>query len=83
MKNASWENPERSLELQTERSPLTLYDRAKLLQSCLTLCDPTDCSLLVSSVHGILEAIILEWIAMVSSRVSSQSRDQSPISHVS
>ena len=62
---------------------LTLYDCAKLLQSFLTLCDPTDCSLLVSSVHGILEARILEWIAMVSSRVSSQSRDQSPISHVS
>ena len=37
-------------------------------QSCLTLCDPMDCSLLGSSVHGILQARILEWIAMPSSR---------------
>ena len=44
----------------------------KLLQSCLTLCDPMDCSLPVSSVHRILQARILEQIAMPSSRGSSQ-----------
>ena len=33
-------------------------------QSCLTLCDPMDCSPPDSSVHGILQARILEWIAM-------------------
>ena len=33
-------------------------------QSCLTLCDPMDCSLLGSSVHGILQARILEWVAI-------------------
>ena len=32
-------------------------------QSCLTLCDPLNCSPPVSSVHGILQARILEWIA--------------------
>ena len=48
---------------------------AKLLQSCLTLCDPTDCSLPGSSVHGILQATILEWVAISFSRGSSQSRD--------
>ena len=48
---------------------------AKLLQSCLTLGDPMDCSLPGSSVHGILQAIILEWVAMPSSRGSSQPRD--------
>ena len=37
---------------------------AESLQSCLTLCDPMDCSLLVSSVHGILQARILEWVAI-------------------
>ena len=37
---------------------------AKLLQSCLTLCDPMDCSLPGSSVHGILQASILEWVAI-------------------
>ena len=41
---------------------------AKLLQSCPTLCDPMDCSLPVSSVLGILQARILEWVAMPSSR---------------
>ena len=35
---------------------------AKLLQSCPTLCDPRDCSLPDSSVHGILQARILEWV---------------------
>ena len=56
---------------------------AMLLQSCLTLCDPTDCSLPGSSVHGILQARILEWAAMPSSRGSSQPRDQTCISYVS
>ena len=49
---------------------------AKLLQSCLTLCSPTDCSLPACSVRGILQAKILEWVAMPSSRVSSQTRDR-------
>ena len=41
---------------------------AKLLQSCLTLCDPMNGSPPSSSVHGILQAKILEWVAMPSSR---------------
>ena len=36
-------------------------------QSCLTLCDPMDCSLPVSSVRGILHARVLEWVAIWSS----------------
>ena len=40
----------------------------KLLQSCLTLCDPMNCSLPGSSVHVILQARILEWVAMPSCR---------------
>ena len=40
------------------------YTHAKLLQLCLTLCDPMDCSLSGSSVHGILQARILEWVAI-------------------
>ena len=39
-------------------------------QSCLTLCDPTDCSLLGSSVHEIFQTGILEWVAISSSRVA-------------
>ena len=45
-----------------------LCARAKSLQSCSALCDPMDCSLPGSSVHGILQARILEWAAMPSSR---------------
>ena len=40
-------------------------------QLCLTLCDPMDCSLPGSSVHEILQARILEWVAMPCSRGSS------------
>ena len=43
-------------------------------QSCLTLCDPM--SPPVSSVHGIFQARILEWVAILFSRGSSQTRDQ-------
>ena len=45
------------------------YVCAKLLQLCLTLCDLMDCSPPGSSVHGILQAGTLEWVAMPSSRV--------------
>ena len=41
-------------------------------QSCLTLCDPMDCSLPGSSVFGILQAEILEWVAMLSSRTETE-----------
>ena len=67
-------------------SPLTLADiittSAKSLQSCPTICDPLDCSPLGSSVHGILQARTLEWVAMPSSRGSSQPRDQTQVSHI-
>ena len=50
---------------------------AKSLQSCLTLCDPIDGSPPNSSVHGILQVRILEWVVMLSSRGSSQPRVKS------
>ena len=53
---------------------------AKTLQFCLTLCDPMDCSLPCSSTHRILWARMLEWVAMSSSRGSSQHRDQTCVS---
>ena len=49
--------------------------RAKSLQSWPILCNPMDCSPAGSSVHGILQARILEWVAMPSSRGSSRLRD--------
>ena len=44
---------------------------AKSLQSCPTLCDPTDCSLPGSSIPGIFQARVLEWVAISFSRRSS------------
>ena len=49
---------------------------AKWLQSCPTLCDPMDCNSPGSSVRGLLQARILEWVAISSSRGSSGPRDQ-------
>ena len=51
-------------------------------QSCLTLCDPTDCSLPGSSVHGILQVRILEWVAILFSRGSSWPRDWTQVSRI-
>ena len=53
-----------------------------IAQLCLTLCDPMDCSLPGSSVHGILQAKILEWLAISFSRRSSWSRDWTHVSHI-
>ena len=50
------------------------------VKSCLTLWDPMDCSLPGSSVHEILQARILEWVAISFSRGSSQPRDQTRVS---
>ena len=44
---------------------------SEVVQLCPTLCDPMDCSLPNSSVHGIFQAIVLEWIAISFSRRSS------------
>ena len=52
------------------------------IQSCPTLCDPVDCNLPDSSVHGIIQARILEWVALSSSRGSSWTRDWTYISCV-
>ena len=51
--------------------------------SRVQLCDPMDCSLPDSSIYGILQARILEWVARPSSRGSSQPRDWTHISNVS
>ena len=49
--------------------------QVKIAQSCPTLCDAMDCT-----VHGILQAKILEWVAFPFSRGSSQPRDRTQIS---
>ena len=49
--------------------------KVKIIQLCLTLCDPMD-----YIVHGILQARILEWVAVPFSRESSQPRDRTQVS---
>ena len=49
----------------------------KVTQSCPTLCNPMD-----YTVHRILQARLLEWVAIPFSRVSSQPRDRSQVSHI-
>ena len=50
---------------------------SKSLSLCSTLCDPMD-----YTVHGILQARILEWVALPFSRESSQPRDRTQVSHI-
>ena len=61
---------------------MNYYLKVKMLiiQLCLTLCDPVDCSLPGSFVHEISQARILEWVDIPFCRRSSQSRDQTQVS---
>ena len=59
------------------------FSEQACVQWCLTLCEPMDCSPPGSSVHEILQARILEWVAIPFSRGSSRPRDQNHISYVS
>ena len=54
---------------------------SEVVQSYPTLCDPMDCSLPGSSVHGIFQARVLEWVAISFSRGSAQPRVQTQVSH--
>ena len=56
--------------------------RVLAVQLCPTLCDPMDCSPPGSSVHGILQARILEWVVIPFSRASSWPRDLTRVFHI-
>ena len=51
--------------------------KVKVIQSCVTLCDPME-----YTAHGILQARILQWVAVPFSRGSSQPRNQTQVSHI-
>ena len=59
---------------------LSIMKWSEVAQLCLTLCDPVDCSLPCSSLRGILQARILEWVAISFSSRSSQPRDRTWVS---
>ena len=66
-----------------KKKKIYIYMHTKLLESSLTLCNLMDCSLHGSSVHEVLQARILECIAMLSSKGSSQPRNRTHISYAS
>ena len=55
---------------------------SEVSQSCLKLCDPMDYKLPHSSIHGILQARVLEWVAISFSEGSSEPRDQTQVSRI-
>ena len=56
--------------------------KSEVTQSCPTLCDPVDCNPPGFSIHGILQAGILEWITISFSRGSSRPRDRTWVSRI-
>ena len=72
--------PEYSGDMPLFTLTLLGYDEVLVTQSCPTLCDPMDCSSPGSFVCGILQARILEWVAISFSRGSSEPRDQTQVS---
>ena len=69
-------------EKNTDRYSTCCAVLCLVAQSCPTLCNPMDCSLPGSSIHGILQARILEWVAMNSSRRSFQPKGQTQVSRI-
>ena len=54
----------------------------EVAQSCLTLCDPMDCSVPGFSVHGIFQARELEWVVIFFSRGSSLPKDRTQVASI-
>ena len=72
-----------SFQTRTDVHPILPFcsvSISEIDQSCLTLCDPTDCSPSGSPIHGIFQARILEWVAISFSRASSWPRDRTLVS---
>ena len=82
---ADWVIPPSSREWQGRglSSGRVLWCELVCAQSCMTPCDPMDCSLSGSSVHRILQARIREWVAISFSRGSSWPRGQTRVSYIS
>ena len=66
---------EEKSSIQGQGSELLCNKESEVSQLCPTLCNPVDCSLPGSSVHGIVQARILEWVALSFSKRFSQPRD--------
>ena len=71
-----WDSPGKN----TEWVAISFSNASEVAQSCPTLNDPMDCSLPGSSIHGIFQARVLEWVAYLFSSRSSQLRNQTGVS---
>ena len=81
----NWALPKDKAHIYTLCSTGTWYPAQRVCsvtQSCPTLCGPMDREAWQASVHGILQARILEWVAVSCSRGSSRPRDQTHISFI-
>ena len=65
----------------TKKWQAARFMRSEVSQSCLTLCNPMDCTLTGSSVHGIFQVTVLEWLAISFSRASSWPRFWTRVFH--
>ena len=65
-----WDSPGKNTEVDCHflLQCMKVKSESEVTQSCLTLCDPMDCSLPGSSVHGIFQARVLEWVAIAFSK---------------
>ena len=68
------------MKMKTQQ-PKACESESEVTQSCLTLCNPMNCNLPGSSIHGIFQARVLEWVA-ISFRGSSRPRDRTQVSHI-
>ena len=78
----SWTNRNSESALKTWCLVHEKWGRSEVAKSRPTLWDPVDCSLPHSSIHGIFQARVLEWVTISFSRGSSQPRDQTQVSRI-
>ena len=79
---SNWPLPGLWFQFKVVYETLESESESEVTQSCPTLCDPMDCSPPGSSVHGILQARILEWVSISFPRGSSRPRDQTQVSRI-
>ena len=82
LQRRSESNPKVDKTIYVSKELYCIWKKVEVLiaQSCPTLCNPMNCSPPASSIHGILQARILEWVAISCSRGPSWSRDQTQVS---
>ena len=79
---ACWDLGFRLLAFRISNLYISIVSESEVAQLCPTLCDRMDCSLSGSSIHGIFQARVLEWITISFSRGSSRPRNRTWVSRI-